>query len=383
MHPIPPVPVRQVFPPAADSAMRRLYILLFSGFLFAAAVPRVPAAPCAATDANGDAVSLPGPPERILVAGKAALIPSDALFLFPEARKHLLRLARVDQGMGNLFALLEPGLAGASAADTMQNGGTEELAALRPDLVIAKTAATATVIDKLRPLGIPCFAMSLETPEEWLRELPELGRLLGEEARAEELCGMIRARMDAVAAGVRQALSVPGTVRPRVLVFQASAADGVTSFSVSPDAWLQTWMAEAAGGEPVWKGTGLTANGWSKVSFEQIAAWNPDAIFFVGFKAPVAPLLAAVKADWRWQLLKASRTGRLHAMPADFVAYAQPVARWVLCLQWLAAELWPEAFPDFSMEAEIARFYRDFHGVEPGPALDAILAAYRAGLPAD
>lgn len=359
--------------------MRRLSILLLSGFFFAASVPGGSAAPFSAVDANGDAVALAAAPERILVAGKAALIPSDALFLFPEGRKHLLRLARVDQGMGNLFALLEPGLAAASAVDTMQNGGTEELAALRPDLVIAKTAATATVVDKLRPLGIPCFAMSLETPEEWLRELPELGRLLGEEARAEELCRMIRARMDAVAEGVKGALSVPGAVRPRVLLLQASAADGTMSFSVSPDAWLQTWMVEAAGGEPVWKGTGLTANGWSKVSFEQIAAWNPDAIFFVSFKNPVGPLLAAVKADRRWQLLKAARTGRLHAMPADLVAYAQPVSRWVLCLQWLAAELWPEAFPGFGMEAEIARFYREFLCVEEGPVLDAILAAYRAG----
>lgn len=358
--------------------MRRPYSWLAIGFLFAAGAV---AAPRTAVDANGDAVTLAGSPERIVVAGKAALIPSDALFLFPEGRKHLLRLARVDQGMGNLFALLEPGLAAEGGAATMQNGGTEELAALRPDLVIAKTASTATVVGKLRPLGIPCFAMSLETPEEWLRELPELGRLLGEEARAAEVCGMIRSRMEAVAAGVQAALSAPGAVRPRVLVLQASAADGTMSFSVSPDSWLQTWMVEAAGGEPIWKGTGLTADGWSKVSFEQIAAWNPDAIFFVSFKAPVAPLLAAVESDRRWQLLKAARAGRLRAMPADLVAYAQPVSRWILCLQWLAAELWPEAFPGFGMEAEIARFYREFFDVEAGPVQDALLRAWRESCP--
>lgn len=359
--------------------MRRPYSWLAIGFLSAAGAL---AAPRTAIDANGDAVTLPGPPERIVVAGKAALIPSDALFLFPEGRKRLLRLARVDQGMGNLFSLLEPGLAAASAAGAMPDGGTEELAALRPDLVVAKTASTASVVGKLRPLGIPCFAMSLETPGEWLRELPELGRLLGEDARAEELCGMIRTRLAAVEAGVQAALSVPGAVRPRVLVLQASAADGTMAFSVSPDAWLQTWMVEEAGGEPVWKGTGLAASGWSKVSFEQIAAWNPDAVFFVSFKAPVAPLLAAVKADRRWQLLKAAREGRLRAMPADLVAYAQPVSRWILCLQWLAAELWPDAFPGFGMEAEIPRFYRDFFGVEPGPALDALLRAWREASPA-
>lgn len=362
--------------------MSRLSLLLFL-LAFTAAVRGGAAGPCAATDANGDVVALPERPERILVAGRAALIPTDAVFLFPEARRHLLRLPRVDQGMGNFFALLEPGLVVASAADAMQNGGTEELAALHPDLVVAKTAATATVVDKLRPLGIACFAMSLESPDEWLRELPGLGRLLGEESRAEEICEMIRTRMAAVASGVQAALAAPGASKPRVLLLQASAADGVMSFSVSPDDWLQTWMVEAAGGIPVWKGTGLASGGWSKVSFEQIAAWNPDVICFVGFKAPVGPLLAAVKADRRWQLLPAARAGRLYAMPADLVAYAQPVSRWILCLQWLAAGLWPEAFEGFDMEAEITGFYRDFFGLEGGPVLDALLVAFRESVAAN
>ena len=351
-------------------------------FILLVLSPPTPAsAEATAIDANGDLVTLPSPPRRILVTGKSALIPSDALFLFPSARTNLLRLARVNQGLGNFYALLLPSLAGdTSIPDTLRNGGTEALAALRPDLVLAKTAATESVIRKLRPLGIPCFAMSLETPDEWLRELLQLGRLLGEDARAAELLRLFRERLDAVETGVRAALA-SGASRPRVLLLQASAADGPTAFSVSPDNWLQTWMVEAAGADPVWKGTGLTASGWSKVSFEQIAAWDPDAIYFVSFKTPVAPLLAAAKADSRWRLLRAARTNRLRAMPADLVAWAQPVSRWILCLQWLATDLHPDAFPAFDPETALADFYRDFYAVPPGPVLDALLSAYRASLP--
>jgi iron complex transport system substrate-binding protein len=364
----------------------RALLLLTPAVLLLLPVPFSPSSPPAfaaatAIDANGDTVALPAPPRRILVTGKSALVPSDALFLFPASRTNLLRLARVNQGLGNFQALLLPSLADdASVPDTLRNGGTEELAALHPDLVVAKTAATESVIRKLRPLGIPCFAMSLETPDEWLRELPQLGRLLGEDARADEILRLFRTRLDAVETGVRAALA-PGVPRPRVLLLQISAADGTTAFSVSPDNWLQTWMVEAAGGDPVWKGTGLTASGWSKISFEQIAAWDPDAIYFVSFKAPVAPLLAAVKADSRWRLLRAARTGRLRAMPADLVAWAQPVSRWILCLQWLAADLHPEAFPDFAPETALADFYRDFYAVPSGPVLDALLSAFRASLP--
>lgn len=367
----PPRP--RVKPRAFSPFVLPVLLVLFSIIPFPA-----PAASLTAADANGTPVTLPASPSRILVAGKSALIPSDALFLFPEARKHLLRLARVNQGLGNFYALLAPDLATSSAADALQNGGTEELAALRPDLVLAKTAATSSLLDPLRRLGIPGFALSLETPGEWLRELPELGRLLGEEARAAELVSLFRNRLDAVQAAVS---AVPSAARPRVLLLQASAADGILSFSVSPDDWLQTWLVEAAGGIPVWKGTGLTSTGWSKVSFEQIAAWNPDAIYFVSYKAPVAPLLDAVKADRRWQLLSAARTDRLRAMPADLVSWVQPVSRWILCLQWLAADLHPAAFPSFDPEIALAGFYRDFYAVPPGPVLDALLSAYRASQP--
>ena len=334
--------------------------------------------PLTATDADGTPVSLPAPPSRILVAGKSAIIPSDALFLFPKARTRLLRLARVNQGLGNFYALLAPDLASSSAADALQNGGTEALAALRPDLVLAKTASTAAVLAPLRRLGIPGFSLSLETPDDWLRELPELGRLLGEEDRAAELVSLFRARLDAVRTAVAD---IPPSARPRVLLLQASAADGILTFSVSPDNWLQTWLVEAAGGIPVWKGTGLTASGWSKVSFEQIAAWDPDAIYFVSYKAPLSPLLDAIKTDRRWRLLSAARADRLRAMPADLVAWAQPVSRWILCLQWLAADLHPAAFPGFDPETALADFYRDFYAVPPGPVLDALLSAYRASQP--
>ena len=344
-------------------------------------IPSAPASASAtATDANGDTVTLPTPPRRIVVTGKSALIPADALFLFPAARTNLFRLPRMDQGLGDFFSLLMPELVGAPP-DTLRNGGTEALAALHPDLVIAKTASTESVIRKLRPLGIPCFAMSLETPDEWLHELPQLGRLLGEDARAAELLRLFRDRLRAVETGLQAALA-GGTPRPRVLLLQVSAADGTTAFSVSPDNWLQTWMVEAAGAVPVWKGTGLTASGWSKVSFEQIAAWDPDAIYFVSFKAPLAPLLSAVKADSRWRLLRAARTGRLRAMPADLVAWAQPVSRWILCLQWLAADLHPDAFPDFALEPAVSAFYRDFYAIPPGPVLDTLLSACRASLAA-
>ena len=68
-------------------------------------------------------------------------------------------------------------------------------------------------------------------------------------------------------------------------------------------------------------------------------------------------------------------------MPADLVSWAQPVSRWILCLQWLAADLHPSTFPSFDPETALSSFYRDFYAVPPGPVLDALLSAYRSSQP--
>jgi iron complex transport system substrate-binding protein len=60
--------------------------------------------------------------------------------------------------------------------------------------------------------------------------------------------------------------------------------------------------------------------------------------------------------------------------------YFQSDSRWILALQWLAAELHPNLFPDFDMEAEIRSFYTDFYGLESEEILEALVHAYRSSV---
>ncbi|MDR0993600.1 MAG: ABC transporter substrate-binding protein [Verrucomicrobiota bacterium] len=357
------------------TAIRRIVVLLAYVFLLLGTRASHAGTPVPAVDANGDVLSLAAPPRRILAIGKAALMPADALFLFPEAREHVIALARVDQGLGNLYSLIMPRLN--QNYDWLHQSGIEEIARHHPDLVLTKSSNTEAIAIPLRRLGIPSFTLSLETPEEWEAEVPELGKLLGEEARAAEIVKHFQARRERVA----QALLSPAPERiPSVLVLHFSSYDGATAFSVSPDAWLQTRLVELAGGRPVWKGERFLGTGWSKISFEQVAAWNPDHIYIVSFKASADSFLRFIRADERWQALRAVQNDHVKALPADLIAYAQPVSRWVLCLQWLAADLHPDRFPGFDMEQEITRFYRDFYDLNDPAILDTLLNAYRRSI---
>lgn len=55
-----------------------------------------------ATDANGRTVLLKEKPTSVMVAGKAAVMPANALFLFPEVETMELQLAKTDQGLGEI-----------------------------------------------------------------------------------------------------------------------------------------------------------------------------------------------------------------------------------------------------------------------------------------
>jgi ABC-type Fe3+-hydroxamate transport system substrate-binding protein len=115
-----------------------------------------------ATDALGRRVVVNGDINRILVVGKAAVMPADALFFFPAVEHMEIELAKTDQGLGDFFDLIRPELAG--QARLGQNIGAEEIIARKPDLVITKSSNYETTGKQLEPFGIPVFVMDLETP---------------------------------------------------------------------------------------------------------------------------------------------------------------------------------------------------------------------------
>lgn len=331
-----------------------------------------------ALDANGRTVTLQAPPRKVLVAGKAAIMPADAYFLFPEARQTLQALSKTDQGLGDFYNLIMPELK--ESKRIPQNASAEEIASYNPDLVLMKTSNFEGTAKKLDQLGIPNFTMDLESAEAWNDELLQLGKILGNEARANEIVTLYDTRKDSVLAVTEKLADAD---RPTVLVLQFSVTDGITGFEVCPDSWIQTYMVEAAGGTPVWKGAGLASKTWSKVSFEQIAAWNPDYIYIVSYKTPADKFLKQIYSDPSWAGLKSVQAHQVQATPADLVSYAQPDSRWILNLQWMANELHPQLFPGFDMEQQIATFYKDFYAIEDQAIIDTLLDAYRNSIAAN
>jgi iron complex transport system substrate-binding protein len=156
-----------------------------------------------------------------------------------------------------------------------------------------------------------------------------------------------------------------------------SNKNGTVAFNVPPLSYIQSTQAQLAGGQLVWKDARL-GNGWTTVTLEQIAAWDPDQVYVIAYAGNVGSVVDSLKTDPQWQELRAAKKHAIYGFPGDYYSWDQPDPRWVLGLTWLAAKIHPDRFTGLDMGAEIQGFYRDLYGVD-GAAYEKYLKPYLSG----
>ena len=59
-------------------------------------------------------------------------------------------------------------------------------------------------------------------------------------------------------------------------------------------------------------------------------------------------------------------------MAADVYSFDQPDTRWILGLEWLAATLHPDRFPNYSLTQSAQNFYRELYNMDEASFLQNI-----------
>ncbi len=311
------------------------------------------------TDALGRTVTLPEPPTRIVLAGRGVVLIADAVYLFPEAVGRVAATSTISQSGGDPFlAAVDPDFASKVLFET--NVGAEQLAAAKPDLVILKSYLQESLGAPLEALNIPVVYLDLETPEQYTRDLAVLGIIFQNQARADELIAFYQDTAAGVSSAVRE---ISSDQKPRILLLYYTDRDGEVAFNVPPASWIQTMMVEMAGGSPVWNDIEL-GGGWTKVGFEQIAAWDADQIIIIRYTGSPLETVRQLKSDPQWKELRAVQEDRLSAFPKDYISWDQSDARWILGLQWLAAQIYPQAFPNYEVTTSARDFFQQWYGLD-------------------
>jgi iron complex transport system substrate-binding protein len=374
-----PARVRPLFcpgatPPAAAAPAgirRRLLVLttavcLVTCFMACLALPAFFPARAAAntvevTDAAGISLTLEKPAARVVVVGAAPFIPLHMFYMFDQARDRLAGFEVRGQVTDEFLELIDPDL---SLKQTLAaNPGPESVAALKPDLVITKSTVEGQMARSLNALGIPVMHVGAETPDMFLSDIRNLGKVLGEERRAGTI---VRFYTDKLAQIQQAVAPVPDPSRPRVLVLEYSSRGNRQALNVPATGWIQTQQAVISGGSPVWTDGLSVRDGWQITGFEQIAAWNPDKIFLiVWYQLQGAQVLDSLYQDPKWATLSAVKQNELHLFPQDIYSWDSASPRWILGALWMARKTYPDKFADLDIPRTVMAFYTQMYGLDP------------------
>ena len=327
------------------------------------------------TDAMGRTVKFDRTPQRIVLAGKAFFMVLDALYLFPEAGQRVVGLPEQTQSNTDFYPVIDPN----RANKTFFQGndvGPEQILPAKPDVVITKSVNASKLGKSLEQVNIPVVYVDFELPEQYARDLAILGQVLGNPERAKKIDAYYKTQMDHVNSKVK---NLKVSDKPKVLLLQYAEKSGTVAFSVAPAAWMQTLIVEMAGGRAIWK-EASDQGGWTIVNLEQIAAWNPDLFFIVNYSGNSKDVVTKLKADPKWQSLKAVKDNKIYGFPGDFYTWDQPDTRWGLGLLWLATKIQPALFGDVNISQEMNQFYA-LYGLDQAAVQSKVAPSLTGDLP--
>jgi iron complex transport system substrate-binding protein len=304
------------------------------------------------TDSAGRNITVPAKIERVYAAGPPASVMVYALA--PDKLIGWTRALKPDERafLPDLYANL-PELGRLTGRGNTAN--VEVVLKHRPDVIVDAGSVAATyssLADRVQEQTRIPYILLDGTLAKTAQTFRALGRLLGEEARAEVLAGYVEKSLSEIEQKIS---AVPLDKRPRV--YYGRGPDGLQTGlegSINVEA-LEFLGAHNVAVEPERRG------GLATVSLEQVLHWDPDVIVTVD-----PHFRAALLTDPRWASVSAVRNKRIHLSPHlpfgwfDF----PPGPNRLIGLQWLAKALYPDLF-DYDLRARAMAFYRLFYHREP------------------
>ncbi len=259
-----------------------------------------------------------------------------------------------------------PRLASLPTPGGLSTVNVEEVLRLQPDVVFVTNYAPPAMIDQLARAGLPVVAISLSKGEGV--EAPKLnpsfadddaayseglaigvrliGDIVGQRARADRLIDYAFAQRKLVEDRVRD---IPDARRVRL-------------YMANPD--LNTYGSGKYTGVIMKRSGGVNVaagvRGATKVSMEDVLAWNPQVIFV---QDRYAPVIGEIRKGPAWQPIDAVRTDRIYLTPEYVKPWGYPLPEALALGElWMARKLYPDRFADIDMQEKVDAFYTQFYG---------------------
>jgi iron complex transport system substrate-binding protein len=313
-----------------------------------------------ATDAAGRRVEIPARISRVLAAG-----PPASILLYTLAPEKMIGWVRTPSPTEKGY-LQERVRELPEYGRLTGRGGTanlENVLKFQADLIIDSGSTGGTYVSLANNVQeqtkIPYLLLDGR-----LEKTPENYRLLGEWLDARDRAEQLANYAEETLSGLRRRIaSIPESDRPRV--YYGRGINGLES-GLAGSINLEVLERVGAVNVAAAAGTGSL----SKISIEQVLAWNPDVILVLE-----PAFYASVRTDPLWSSVKAVRENRIYMAPNLPYGWfdAPPGVNRLIGVRWLMSILYPKQFPE-DLRTTTREFYRLFYQVNLTDAqLDTLL----------
>ncbi|UCH23070.1 MAG: ABC transporter substrate-binding protein [Deltaproteobacteria bacterium] len=175
----------------------------------------------------------------------------------------------------------------------------EKLFSLKPDLVLGLQTAHSLFKLKLESGGLRVILVNPVTVDEAINDINRLGKLLGEQKKAEVLAANLQARLASLDAKVSTIAQENRITVTRILDLEDNR------FHVAGPLSFQYDVISRAGGQNV---TCSIQEAYPKITLTRLRQWDPEIIFSCGFDLNAIP---GITNKPEWQSLRAVRSGKV------------------------------------------------------------------------
>lgn len=256
--------------------------------------------------------------------------PQRIISLIPSVTETIVALGAADRLVARTEFDEDPTLVHLPSVGEGLTPSLEQLAALRPDLVVVwPDNPSRSVVARLTDLGATVYAPEIQTLADMRRTASELGAILGLIDEADSLITAI----DGVLERVRRAVSG----RPRPVAFYVVWYDPPTTAGAGT--YIHDLIEIAGGRNAFADAPGL----WPQVSLEEIVRRDPDFVLLPG--SDLSRVTAErLRSSVGWRDLTAVRDGAVVELDADL--FNRPGPHVAEAARQLALIFHPDAFPD-------------------------------------
>ncbi|HEV2881461.1 MAG TPA: ABC transporter substrate-binding protein [Pyrinomonadaceae bacterium] len=258
-----------------------------------------------AKEAQGGATTAAGQPQRII-----SLSPSTTEVLYGVgAFERVVAVSDYDKFPPEVSRL--PKIGGWS------NTNLEQVATLKPDLIIMTSSQAPLIKDKLDALDVRTVTVPSYTVADALKSIEQIGAVTGREEAARQLAAEVRAKLEDVRGRTRE---LP---RVRVLCIVDRVPGTLRGLYTATRGSFFAELIEIAGGESI---APPASNGFGQISKEAVVTLNPDIIFDM-LQSGDGKLAENTQEVWReLGSVRAVREGRVYKLndesmlhPSQFV----------------------------------------------------------------